>query len=470
MNTEAKFASFLRRRARCGAAWLAMAVFLMVLSRSAAFTVFPRDLKLSGRYDGDGPAFTEISRVRDQAEDEQGEPQASIAAWAEQEAQLLAESTGAELLVDAMWVDGPLDALWDLKPASGSLPVFGEGDVIALSRDAAAKLLGSADVLGQTVECEGKKFTVACVFDLPEGAAAPAADPGRGLAFLPASALPEEEDGESVLAEGIDCLFQRGFSGDPESALDDWFSKAGVDAPDRVEDLSETRGMFAFAAELPQLLMAFLAALILAREAVRRVCRASARYTALREDRLTGSGQLLRTIAAGLTWAALYALPALGILTFSGSARLPPACIPSRWSDLGFWPGLLDGWLAAAAESAGRGMPRPDLVRVNLAALACLAALLALPAVWFSYRAFRQSAQSGGRVAWLLPLPLLLAPASAFLMRRIGLTPDAEGAALWLPALFAAVCMIRFPILEESLRRAAGGLMAARKNKQEGPS
>ena len=460
MNTETKCASYMNRRALCGAIWLALAVFLMVFSRSALLMAFPHDAVLSGDYDGDGPGFSEIRRVQEQAVDERGEPVAEIAAWRAKKAELRTESTNGVLSVDALWVDGPTEAVWDLKEVSGSLPVFGDESVVALSRDAAEKLLGSTDIMGQTVACEGKKFTVACVFELPKGALAPAADPGRGLAILPASALPVDEKEKAPTAEGLDCLFQEGYTGDLGAALEGWLSKAGVAAPDRTENRMQTKALFAFAASLPQLLLSVLAALRLASESVRRVGAASARLPLLRTDRRIGTGRMVGMLTAGYFPAALIALLAVGVLLpFAHAARLPPACIPSRWSDLGFWPELLRGFMSNTAESALRAVPRQDLALKNLAALSCLAAFFALPAVWFSFRAFRQSAFSGraalhSAMRWLIPAVCLFTPVAAWLALRIGLTPDTEGADLWPPVLFSVACSLNFSVLDAILRAA----------------
>jgi hypothetical protein len=286
--------------------------------------------------------------------------------------------------------------------------------------------------------------------------------------FLPASALMEDEKEEAPAAEGIDILFQEGYPGDTGAAADGWFSKAGVTAPDRMENRTQTKALFSFIASLPRLLMLVLAAVILAKESVRRARAASARAAALRENRITGSGPLFGTIFRAYSGASLFALFALGFLLLAGTgARLPPAFIPSRWSDLGFWPGLLQRFLSDAAERALRGAARRELVTGNLSALACLTAILALPAVWFSCRAYRQSAYTAhgvmalGACLWT-PAAILFAPAAALFTRRIGLTPGVEDADLWMSALFAVVCSLNFPGYKSALR-AAGRVLTPRR-------
>lgn len=472
MSMDSKWGLFRKRRALCGAVWLALAVLLMVFSQSALTTAFPGGAVLSARYDGEGPAFSGIRRVREQAVDERGDPVAGIVAWREKKAQLRQESTGAEVEADAIWVDGPSEAVWDLKPLSGSLPVFGDENIAALSRDMAMKLFGSVDVLGQTIACEGKRFTVACVFELPGGASAPAADPGRGLAILPASALPIEEGEEAPTAQGFDCLFPADDPGDPDAAVENWFTKAGVTGPDRVENRARTKALVAFMASLPQGLMALLAALLLAGESVRQARAASVRLRMLREDRRVGPAGLFGALAIKPLQAMAFALSGLGILLLSGGARLPPALIPSRWSDLAFWPSLLNEFLADVAERALRGAARQDLVTQNLAALSCILAVFALPAIWFSYRAFRQGAHSSGGVLpegmrWLIPVMFFYAPAATLLARCAGLTVGAPGANLWLIMLFPVVYALNFSHLGSALRTARQTLPPHRNIKQE---
>lgn len=443
---------YLKRRALCGAAWLAASVLLMIVSLSALQTALPGAdaARLSGRYDGEGQLFTAMDRVRDELSGADAAPQARLTAWSQTRDETVSvRELNATLTVDALWVSGASDLVMNTKPLRGALPAFDGAREIALSQDAALKLFGSLDVLGQTVRCGDTDYRVVCVFERATGWLAPAADAQRALVMLPAEL---HKDGEDARMQALECAFPAGYTEGARQSLELWLGRANVAVPERIEDWADTRDLCAFLARLPWMLMALLGAWSLLRQGYGMLRAGIARFATLRADRVTATLHAYRALLHSVGVFALLAAAAAWMCYLgAGLPKLPPAYIPTRWSDLSFWPTLTQSAFSGLAQSALRGASHPDLQRLNLAALSALLAVASMPPLVFAGRALAQAAmiadgQAPRHTFWALSAALLAPPLAMLLARRMGYAPTAPPSAFILPTALALALILAGPV------------------------
>jgi len=420
---------WMQRRAVCGAAWLAAAMLCLAGGQSAARAALPgAENRVACRFGAGGksPDFSVVETLRarmgDSAAD--GRAQGEVTAWAQASGvEAACKETGGSVSVEALWIDGPSRLIWDWRAAGGSLPDFGSARVCALDAGTALRLFGSLDVAGQRVEVGGARLTVACVFELPQGLTVWGADPGAGLVLCPVQAL---DDPPAVNALDFSVVSRDGQSaGEWASA---WLSAAGIDSPASTDARAEQSQMLALATQAPSAALALLIACPLIAAAAALVRAAAKGCTAQWADRLAPVSRGWRTLGAGLAGAALLlALAALAAALPRIAIHVPPSYLPTRWSDLSFWPELAAGFGEQSARRAMLPALRPDMVRDHWIALSAGLSLAAAPLFWLAWRAFRQAARPDAPVSRLL-WPAVAACSAALLAQL------AVGALGWPPA------------------------------------
>ncbi len=234
------------------------------------------------------------------------------------------EGLNANITLDALYMEGPLYLLSGLELVSGLMPVFDTESLCALDERAALKLFGSTDIIGSLVEVENQKFTIACVFRIKGAAFFDTASP---LIICPAQG---------------DTRFQALDFKQPQEQAQRQLNQAGIPSPDRTLDSGEAIG---FLASLPVLLAILMLLLKLPTP----------------------------WKGPGLALAALLMLT--GAITLQGP---PVDWLPSRWSDMGFYPGLLKSLLEKRARSAMTAALRLDGIRQGMGSLSLMLSALSL--------------------------------------------------------------------------------------------
>jgi len=405
-----------RFRAIHGALWLTVALFCAVGGQSALRAALPdASNQVACRFEGGeaAPGFSVVNTLRvrmgDSAAD--GLAQAQVAAWAQVSGvQAMVVETGGSVLADALWIDGPARLIWDWRAMAGSLPDFGSARICALDTGTALRLFGSTDVIGQMVEVGGERLTVACVFELPQGLGVLGADTGSGLVLCPAQALANPPP-----IHGLDFSVLS-FDAQPiDEWVSFWLSAAGISSPAYSDVRSQQETMLVLAAQVPSIMLALLILCPLMVAAVGLIRATAKRCAAQWGDRLAPASQGWRTLGAGLAGVSLLlALAALALFLPRIHIHVPPSYLPTRWSNVNFWPTLITQHGQESARRLMFGALRPDMVRNHWITLSAGLSLAAAPLLWLAWRAFGQAAQPGTPILALL-WPALAACASAVL-------------------------------------------------------
>lgn len=366
------------RKALWGALALALAVGSIALATrliALADTVARADITYHTA-DGDGkPGFDALDGLRDviEASDVPG----TVAAYAQTMSSAIQTEDGvAKTKVDALWVDGYAGLFLDVHMLAGLLPVFAGQSDCALDAATALTLFGSTDIVGQKVMVDDLELTVCGVFALPEGLPAWGASPGRGIALCPAALL-EEDPGVDALVFSL----PPGGEKDPEEQSEQWMRDAGISVPSQRTDKAERHALYALWGEAFALVVALWTAWALVRVAAQLLMTGIGRFRRVALDPLASPRLGLRALLLGLAGgvAALGAVAAI-VLWPPLAFHVPPSYLPTRWSDLSFWPKLLAARGEAAAQRAMEVALRPELLEQALLRwvpwLGCLALVL----------------------------------------------------------------------------------------------
>lgn len=421
---------WIRRRSLCGAAWLTAALLCLVGGQSARHAALPdAQHRVACRFSvGEkSPAFSAVDTLRARMDDSAGDGQAAgeVAAWAQSSGvNAVCKETGGSVSVEALWIDGPSRLLWDWRGVGGSLPDFGSAWVCALDVSTALRLFGSTDVIGQKVEVDGVSLTVACVFELPQGWAVLGADTGKGLALCPARAL---DNPPSVSALDFAVVSYDGQSADTWASA--WLSAAGMGSPAYTDVRAEQSQLLALAAQAPPITLALLIVCPLSAAALALVRAAAKGCSAQWADRLAPASQGWRILGVGLAGTALLlALATLAVLLPRIVLYVPPSYLPTRWSDLSFWPTLIAKQGEQSAQRLLLPALRPDMVRDHWIALSAGLSLSASPLLWLAWRAFRQAAQPDTpvlRLLWPTAVACAAPPLAQLAAQALGWSPAA---------------------------------------------
>lgn len=400
--------------------------------------------RVACRYDGDGPSLEGIKILRDSmaGSAKDGKAEGAVTAWAQvSNTELTAKELGSTLEVDALWIDGDSRQIWSWNVIRGSLPVFGTARVCALDGKSARKLFGSSDIVGQQVEIDGVSYTVACVFELPEGLTAWGADPGNGLALCPAAALAEPAPFQAL---DFDVIPQDAQT--PKEWVEAWLNESRTPQPIWMDALWQQHRLLALAAQCAPTVLLFSILWTLGKAGL-GLLRSTAR-----EARVCWSDRSLpvergwRIWAFGLAFAgALGVLAAWAVSLAQISLDVPPDYLPTRWSDLSFW-----GTLAreSAQEQAARqmlGALRPDMLRARLYDLSLGFSLASIPILGLARHHLRQSASS--RPSWLRITGIFLCgaislPLALWCVRALGLPAALPKGWFPLTMVFIAVAQL----------------------------
>jgi len=408
------------------------------------------------RFDGGAtasPALSDIeilrARMSESAAD--GAAEGEAAGWAQRSGvKAECEGTGGSVSADSLWIDGSARLIGDWRALRGTLPDFGSARICALDAGTALRLFGSIEVTDQTVDVDGVRLTVECVFELPQGLTVLGADPGSGLVLCPAAAL---DSPPAMHALDFSVLSHDGRSAGEWA--DEWLSAAGIPSPDYTDTRAEQLKTLVLAANAPSVAFALLIAcpLIAAAAALLRAAIGSsiAQWT----DRLAPAVRGWKTLGAGLAGGILLsALAALAAALPQISLDVPPSYLPTRWSDLSFWPALIGRWAEQGAQRARLGALRPDMVRDQWIALSAWLSLAAAPLLWLAWRAFRQASRPGApviRMLWPAAAACAAAPLALMLAEAAGWPPSAPRGLAALAVLLSVVppLLLAYPPAEQ---------------------
>lgn len=358
-----------------------------------------------------------------------------MAAWTQQVSRSIScESTGGSMTADILWIEGNAALVWDLQLAAGTLPGAGDKEGCALSLETALSLFGSTDIIGQEVVLDGHTYTVRGIFRQPDGLTMAGTDPGRPLALFPAAGAPE-----SMRLSAIDFAVYQTSEDTPQTQIQLWMQEAGVYIPGSLQDDTDAAGLYAFLATLPAYLLGLLSFLALY-QAAKALCGVGvAAWQRLKEDRLAPwheKAQLLGAWGVGLLLIGLLAAIVLGQMP--ALVPIPPAYLPTRWSDFSFWGKLADDAARRMATRAMSPVLRPDLAyaRFSLWGNALiLAALLCLMKAPLAFRRHTHGAPAG--TAWAMGIAVCAAPVLALAVAPLlGWVPTRPEALPALPLLF----------------------------------
>jgi len=448
---------------------LALAAFCMVGGMSAMEAALP-DVRgrMLCRYGGDGPSFERINLLRDIMAEwaKNGQVMGAVTAWTQtSNTEIKCEATVASLELNALWIDGEANLIWSWEALTGSVPVYGTTRDCAIDADTAQLLFGSMNIIGQTVKVGNIAFTVACVFQLPQGLSSWGADPGCGLALLPASMLSDSSyagpnelfDGNGGMkstASGLDFNVTPRDGHTPKEWVETWLNESRISLPEWGNDLWQQRRLLSTAAQCGPMMIVACVVMTVGAAALRLLRAAIAGARACWLDRLMPTVRGWRLLGIGVAGTA--ALTALGLWA-AGLPRIvldiPADFLPTRWSDLSFWPNLALNQVREQASRQMLGALRPDMIRDHLAGLSANLSLLAVPMLFLSWRGMRKSTSA----SWILPkilIPmasvLVSLPLALWCVRRLGWPASITSGLLPLALVFAMVAQLpaAYPLMK----------------------
>ncbi len=431
---------WLSRRAVCATLWLMLASLCWAGSAGAFASLKLSEATdvISYRDPSGTTSFGSVSHLRAVMRGDFGgeATNATVTAWT----QTLSSSVSVKELassasVDILWFDGSASSVWDLPIVSGMMPGAGETTGCAVDYRTALKLYGSTNIIGKPVTVGGREYAIRAVFRLPEGIGALGSDTGRGLIYCPAAS-----GADSLRITAYEFFVPAGGAVEAGEATRGWLTSAGMRAPSTVYRRSEERQLLRLLVQLPGLLLMLFAAFELVRAGF-GLGRASLRFARESLKNLLLSARVGWTIAAaGLAGvAAAGALIAMVLGVMPVNLHVPPSYIPTQWSDLSFWPGLVT---AASKDYALRQFAvafRPDITRDAMTAWATVLGVLAVAALLPARRALKQSVTRGKLPPYFLPCVLAVCaapPLAVMLVRWLGWTPDTVMGMSSLPVMF----------------------------------
>ena len=349
-------------------------------------------------------------------------------AWGQTLADTVSVSaTGAGSSVDTLWVDGDASLVWALPLVTGNLPSSSDTEGCALDLRTALTLFGSADIVGRTVTLGGGEMIVRGVFQLPEGLSSLGVNPGRGIAVRSGA-------GSANMTE-LEFLVQGDSGADPTAVAKGWMQSAGMPAGGSWNDHSDGGALLGMLIGLPALMLGVFILMEVWRSA-RRLCQyGTSGWRSLRSNR-TAPDSALRAHAAW--WfggmAAIAALCAAVVLAIPMTGGLPPAYLPTVWSDFAFWPNLLTAKAQAAAQAALTAALRPDRAYDALGAWCAGMSLAAMASLLHGRNALARAADvgvpPGMAVGWGGLMCAAALPLGAWTAARAGWTAAAPTMAL----------------------------------------
>ena len=428
-----------------GLLWLMAAIFCIAIGTGAMTYALPSaNGRIQYRFADDGPSFSDLDAVKKQMAkaSQDGSAQSSLTAWSQTtQSEAVCDQTGAALIVDTLWIDGPAANIWPWLAIEGSLPVMGSEKLCALDTKSANLLFGSTNILGQKIKVDGISFTITCVYKAPEGISAWGTDNGRGLLLCPAQAL------ESPPA--IHAMDFAVYPNDSQSAAEwaeNWLNAGGMSAPSQPQVMSDHSRLLTSATSFAMLVLLLCIVLPLLKAAFAFLRSGLIRCQAVFADRQAprhlGWQQLsLFGMASVVLLCLAWYLTTLPAMTFD----IPPSYLPTRWSDLSFWQTLAKNLAEQNVDRAMAGILRIDLIREHLMNLSGTLSLAAVLFLLFSVLAMRKSAKAG--VSLLTTFGLMLAaiafiPLSMLAARQLGLSPTAPGGLIVLCPFFVAVSQL----------------------------
>ena len=416
-----------------GTAWLVVAVccWVWALGAMQALAGWNRT-DLRGQILGDKPAFAKLETLREvMAADAPG---SRVTAYAQTQRSAIRTPDGTgNTLVDALWMDGYAADIGDWPLAAGTMPALGQELDCALDSATARTLFGSTDIVGRTVEVDGIELMVSAVFTLPEGASAWGGDPGRGLALCPAASL--AGGGMEAYAFTLPDIGEP-----PADCTARWLNEAGLAVPDVQEDRAQTQALWALGAQLLPFLLALWTAWALARAALRACLGAARRARVLAGNPLAARRAETLAVWGMLALALGLGALAVGVLLWPRfRATVPPAYLPTRWSDVSFWGTLWRTQGSAAAQRALDAVLRPALLAQAQTRWIWTLGGAGLAALALARGAVARGAPTGTLPRYALAQWLAVcaaAPLAALVGNRLGWPVGTSPALALLPALW----------------------------------
>jgi len=425
-----------------GLVWLALAALCMAGGISVKNAALPDTLgRVACRYGGDGPSFEAVKTLREKMADSalDGKAEGMVTAWAqEQKAQITNAKLNASTVADVLWVDGATRLIWPWKEVQGSLPVLGNARDCAIDAQTACYLFGSTDVLGLKLEVNEVEYEIACVFELPDGLAAWTADPGYGLLLCPAAPLADPPP-----LQALDFTVFPRDAQQPKEWITAWLNSSAMPQPLWADALWQRQSLLSLAAACGPCLLALFILWALGKAIWRLIQATAGEATACLRNRSLPASRGFQVWVIGLVGAGLLgALVYLAASLAGFSPNIPPDYLPSRWSDLSFWPTLLSDAANGYAARRMTGALRPDMVYAHLCRLSALLSLFSVPLLGLARVRLRRLSpgQSWRKVAALL-CGMAMVPLALWSVRRMGFPPAAPTGLLPLVVLFIAVAL-----------------------------
>jgi len=365
----------IRRALHMGALWLLLSVCLWAVGAACLNNATPPygASRFSMRFSPKSePAFSGIEQYY--------ERQATMAdvtvipgvltAWAEERnRQVHAPEWTADAAVDIYYISGNVLDVIDLTLISGGFPASTDKSGIAIDNKTAVKLFGSTAPVGLDIILEGQNYTIRGIFERPKGISTLGTDTGRGLVVLspPSASTAGAWDGktsEIIGVQGVEIIFPPGLSPDEAKTYAmQLSSEMGLGGAAYTKDYSARDKMLRQLAQLPGWAMMAVSILMLLYTAYSQLhmmlCIGWRRF----RSRSISGRIALNTALRGILWSSTALLASVCVyLIVRPDFSLPPSYIPTQWSDVGFWPGLIKKTLLDQAERNALPVARPDAV------------------------------------------------------------------------------------------------------------
>lgn len=456
---------------RMGAIWLLLAVCFWAAGTACLMQATPdaATVRVSMRYlPQNEPPFDGIQKWLDEAEiRRQDTAEGTLTAWAESRNESIsAPEWNANASIDVYYVDGSTQDVMDLHLSAGGFPDREDKMGIALDVDTAVKLFGSTAPIGLKVEHNGKEMLVRGVFEKPVKLPAWGSDTGRGIAIVSASAIPAEEGGPSIGVQGAELTLPAGLSPEEaKQAAQQLASTMGLGGAAATWEHSGSGILLRQAAQVPGWMMMAAAVWMLLRAAASAVAMMTRLAWRRAKDRTTSARVARNTLLRGLLTGFLLLVLAAGIIVLVRPAfHLPPAYIPTKWSDTAFWPGLIKTALLEKAEQSVLPVSRPDAMRnalknwgmlFTVASAVCVVLLNARTASVLGrpvYKRLKKHPDGWSRPAarWdmacslMMVIAALAPPLGLMFAGTLGLSPSLSGRLWGMQVLPVAVLTVEF--------------------------
>lgn len=365
----------IRKVLRMGGIWLALGVCLWAAGAACLnmATSDPTDVHVSMRYAPNrAPSFEGIEQFYNELEYRRDTPpEGMLTAWAEERGGGVSSTEwNSNAAVDVYYVDGDMSRVMPLKLIAGGFVDRTDSQGIAIDVETAVKLFGSTEPIGLKASMLGQDVYVRGVFEKPEKLLSWGTDTGNGMLVTSGAILTKlgETGGTGVKVQAVEVTLPAGLSPDEaRQAASRLAGEMGLGGAAVTWEHSGNTSLLRQALQLPGWMMMISGIWMLLRAALSSggmmirlgVRRAKSRTIPARVARNT-------FIRAAIIPLVLLTLAAGVLLVVKPSFFLPPAYIPTQWSDTGFWVELVKKSLL---EHAARGVlttPRPDGIRTLL--------------------------------------------------------------------------------------------------------